>query len=170
MWCVNFVGALLCTQEERRSSYTSSFCENIDHFDCHTGTVSAYKFWCCLTGVEEGELCGTLYIAHKHVCVQWLVFQPCFSAIVLFLPLLSRCRNCGSPGHRSWECSEQKNVVSNIICTRCGGGGHIASDCKTDMYVCACVGVGFVRHVFHPYPLQIRQPSHHVCCREGKDG
>eukprot|EP00731_Ephydatia_muelleri_P010361 Em0005g947a len=44
-----------------------------------------------------------------------------------------RCRNCGSPGHRSWECSEQKNVVSNIICTRCGGGGHIASDCKTDI-------------------------------------
>ena len=52
-----------------------------------------------------------------------------------------RCRNCGSPGHRSWECSEQKNVVSNIICTRCGGGGHIASDCKTDMYVCVCVCV-----------------------------
>ena len=71
MWCVNFVGALLCTQEERGSSYTNSFCENIDHFDCHTGTVSAYKFWCCLTGVEEGELCGTLYIAHTHVCVQW---------------------------------------------------------------------------------------------------
>ena len=51
----------------------------------------------------------------------------------LLLPFLSRCRNCGSTAHRSWECPEQLNVTSSVICSRCGGGGHIASDCMVDL-------------------------------------
>ncbi|XP_019855951.1 PREDICTED: splicing factor 1-like isoform X1 [Amphimedon queenslandica] len=43
------------------------------------------------------------------------------------------CRNCGSLSHRTWECSEGQNVTSTIICSKCGGGGHIASDCKVDL-------------------------------------
>ena len=31
-------------------------------------------------------------------------------------------------------------MTSNIICTRCGGGGHIASDCKADLCVRGRVG------------------------------
>lgn len=46
---------------------------------------------------------------------------------------LCRCRNCGSASHRSWECTEQQNVTSSVICSRCGGGGHIASDCMVDL-------------------------------------
>ena len=30
----------------------------------------------------------------------------------------------------SWECSEAPNVTANVICTACGGAGHIAKDCK----------------------------------------
>jgi splicing factor 1 len=44
-----------------------------------------------------------------------------------------RCNNCGSSEHRTWQCSEQMNITSSIICTRCGGGGHIAQDCKVNM-------------------------------------
>lgn len=87
----------------------------------------------------------------QHICGFVHLYDYFLMLLVLVLhfslPSLLRCRNCGSPGHRSWECTEQKNVVSNIICTRCGGGGHIASDCKTEMYVqcihciglCACI-------------------------------
>ena len=30
---------------------------------------------------------------------------------------------------------EAPTLTSQITCTRCGGGGHIASDCKIDLYV-----------------------------------
>jgi len=45
-----------------------------------------------------------------------------------------RCRNCGSVEHRHWECPEQKNVTNNVLCTRCGAAGHVATDCiQTDL-------------------------------------
>lgn len=45
-----------------------------------------------------------------------------------------RCRNCGSAEHRHWECPEQKNVTNNVLCTKCGAAGHLASDCiQTDL-------------------------------------
>ena len=43
--------------------------------------------------------------------------------------LILRCRNCGSAEHRHWECPEQKNVTNNVLCTKCGAAGHLASDC-----------------------------------------
>lgn len=46
-----------------------------------------------------------------------------------------RCRNCGSVEHRHWECPEQKNITNNVLCTRCGGAGHLASDCIQTEYV-----------------------------------
>eukprot|EP00794_Sanderia_malayensis_P012113 gene12113-13364_t len=42
---------------------------------------------------------------------------------------LQRCRNCGATDHRHWECTEIKNVTSQVICTKCGGYGHLAKDC-----------------------------------------
>ncbi|XP_064382101.1 splicing factor 1-like [Halichondria panicea] len=51
-----------------------------------------------------------------------------------FKPLdIIKCRNCGMSGHRDWECSTGTNVTSSVICERCGGGGHIASDCRVDL-------------------------------------
>lgn len=45
-----------------------------------------------------------------------------------------RCRNCGSVEHRHWECPEQKNVTNNVLCTKCGAAGHLATDCiQTDL-------------------------------------
>uniref|UniRef100_A0A7E4VAA1 Branchpoint-bridging protein n=1 Tax=Panagrellus redivivus TaxID=6233 RepID=A0A7E4VAA1_PANRE len=41
----------------------------------------------------------------------------------------TRCSNCGSDQHKTYECPEQANVTANIICTACGGAGHIARDC-----------------------------------------
>lgn len=41
-----------------------------------------------------------------------------------------RCSNCGSSEHKSWLCPDKPNVTNNIMCTACGGIGHIAKDCK----------------------------------------
>lgn len=30
----------------------------------------------------------------------------------------------------SWECPDALNVTASIICTACGGAGHITRDCK----------------------------------------
>ncbi|XP_063703652.1 splicing factor 1 [Culicoides brevitarsis] len=42
-----------------------------------------------------------------------------------------RCNNCGSTEHKSWLCPERQNVTNNIVCTACGGIGHISKDCRT---------------------------------------
>lgn len=42
-----------------------------------------------------------------------------------------RCSNCGSTEHKSWLCPDKPNVTNNIICTTCGGAGHIAKDCRS---------------------------------------
>lgn len=41
-----------------------------------------------------------------------------------------RCSNCGSSEHKSWLCPDKPNVTNNIVCSACGGAGHIAKDCK----------------------------------------
>ncbi|OMJ17507.1 Branchpoint-bridging protein [Smittium culicis] len=42
---------------------------------------------------------------------------------------LQTCPNCGLPGHRRWECTEQQNVTSSIVCSICNGHGHLSKDC-----------------------------------------
>ena len=39
------------------------------------------------------------------------------------------CTNCGGIGHRKFECTERKNILSSIICQICGGAGHATKDC-----------------------------------------
>lgn len=41
-----------------------------------------------------------------------------------------RCSNCGSTEHKSWLCPDKPNVTMSIMCSSCGGAGHIAKDCK----------------------------------------
>ncbi|XP_049784088.1 splicing factor 1-like [Schistocerca cancellata] len=41
-----------------------------------------------------------------------------------------RCTNCGASDHKSWMCPDKPNVTNNIVCTSCGGAGHIARDCR----------------------------------------
>ncbi|XP_054266376.1 splicing factor 1 isoform X2 [Macrosteles quadrilineatus] len=41
-----------------------------------------------------------------------------------------RCTNCGSSEHKSWMCPDKPNVTNNIVCSLCGGAGHIAKDCR----------------------------------------
>lgn len=45
------------------------------------------------------------------------------------------CKNCGSTDHRHWECSQAQNITNLIVCEKCGGGGHIASDCIFEGYI-----------------------------------
>jgi len=42
-----------------------------------------------------------------------------------------RCNNCGSTEHKSWLCPDKPNVTNNIVCSACGGAGHIAKDCRS---------------------------------------
>lgn len=42
----------------------------------------------------------------------------------------SRCNNCGSNAHKSWQCPERPNITNRINCTNCGGVGHLLRDCK----------------------------------------
>jgi len=41
-----------------------------------------------------------------------------------------KCLNCGREGHKSWQCPESENVTASIICTSCGGVGHLTKDCR----------------------------------------
>ncbi len=40
-----------------------------------------------------------------------------------------RCANCGAADHKTWQCQDKPNVTNNVVCTACGGVGHIAKDC-----------------------------------------
>lgn len=42
-----------------------------------------------------------------------------------------RCTNCGASDHKSWLCPDKPNVTNNIVCSSCGGAGHIARDCRS---------------------------------------
>lgn len=42
-----------------------------------------------------------------------------------------RCSNCGSTEHKSWLCPDKPNITNNIVCSSCGGAGHIAKDCRS---------------------------------------
>jgi len=41
-----------------------------------------------------------------------------------------KCLNCGRSGHKTWQCPESENVTASIICSACGGVGHLSKDCK----------------------------------------
>ena len=41
-----------------------------------------------------------------------------------------KCSNCGATSHRTWHCPDKPNVTNSVICTVCGGAGHIAKDCR----------------------------------------
>ncbi|XP_055384706.1 splicing factor 1 isoform X2 [Condylostylus longicornis] len=42
-----------------------------------------------------------------------------------------RCANCGSTEHKTWLCPDKPNITNNIVCTSCGGAGHISKDCRS---------------------------------------
>lgn len=42
-----------------------------------------------------------------------------------------RCTNCGSTEHKSWLCPDKPNITNNIVCSSCGGAGHIEKDCRS---------------------------------------
>ena len=37
-----------------------------------------------------------------------------------------KCLNCGRFGHKSWQCDERPNFTSAVICSACGGVGHLS--------------------------------------------
>ncbi|TPX47547.1 hypothetical protein SeLEV6574_g02613 [Synchytrium endobioticum] len=39
------------------------------------------------------------------------------------------CANCGSTGHRRYDCPEGRNFTASLVCRLCGGAGHVARDC-----------------------------------------
>ncbi|KAI8421340.1 hypothetical protein MSG28_008355, partial [Choristoneura fumiferana] len=41
-----------------------------------------------------------------------------------------RCANCAAADHRTWLCPDKPNVTSSVVCSACGGAGHIAKDCR----------------------------------------
>lgn len=47
--------------------------------------------------------------------------------------MVAKCKNCGSFDHRTWQCPMEVNFVNQMACSRCGGKGHIAADCRVDL-------------------------------------
>ncbi|XP_022091068.1 splicing factor 1-like isoform X2 [Acanthaster planci] len=45
----------------------------------------------------------------------------------------TRCSNCGALTHRTWQCPEKQNITSTIVCSLCGGTGHLAQDCRAKL-------------------------------------
>ncbi|XP_035705341.1 splicing factor 1 isoform X2 [Folsomia candida] len=41
-----------------------------------------------------------------------------------------KCSNCGSTAHRTWNCPDKPNYTNSVVCTVCGGAGHLGKDCK----------------------------------------
>ncbi|XP_013137743.1 PREDICTED: splicing factor 1 isoform X2 [Papilio polytes] len=41
-----------------------------------------------------------------------------------------RCANCTATDHKTWMCPDKPNVTNSIVCSSCGGAGHIARDCR----------------------------------------
>ncbi|KAF9406523.1 hypothetical protein HW555_013129, partial [Spodoptera exigua] len=41
-----------------------------------------------------------------------------------------RCANCSATDHKTWLCPDKPNVTNSIVCSSCGGAGHIARDCR----------------------------------------
>ncbi|XP_069357440.1 splicing factor 1 isoform X1 [Maniola hyperantus] len=41
-----------------------------------------------------------------------------------------RCANCSALDHKTWLCPDKPNVTNSIVCSSCGGAGHIARDCR----------------------------------------
>ncbi|CAH2085907.1 unnamed protein product [Euphydryas editha] len=41
-----------------------------------------------------------------------------------------RCANCSAADHKTWLCPDKPNVTNSIVCSSCGGAGHIARDCR----------------------------------------
>lgn len=41
-----------------------------------------------------------------------------------------RCANCSAADHKTWLCPDKPNVTGSIVCSSCGGAGHIARDCR----------------------------------------
>jgi splicing factor 1 len=65
-----------------------------------------------------------------------------------------RCSNCGASTHKSWQvcvslsqlnfvvepnfqshlqCPDKPNITNNVVCTSCGGVGHISRDCRVKL-------------------------------------
>ena len=41
-----------------------------------------------------------------------------------------KCLNCGRLGHKTWQCDERPNFTSAVICSSCGGVGHLSKTKK----------------------------------------
>ena len=37
-----------------------------------------------------------------------------------------KCLNCGRMGHKTWQCDERPNFTSAVLCSACGGVGHLS--------------------------------------------
>ncbi|ALC46297.1 SF1 [Drosophila busckii] len=42
---------------------------------------------------------------------------------------VQRC-TCGSTDHKSWQCPDKPIITNTIVCTSCGGTGHLTKDCR----------------------------------------
>jgi len=42
---------------------------------------------------------------------------------------IQRC-TCGSTDHKAWQCPDKPIITNTIVCTSCGGTGHLTKDCR----------------------------------------
>ncbi len=48
-----------------------------------------------------------------------------------------KCLNCGRMGHKSWQCDESSVFTASVICSACGGVGHVSKLQVWVLYVIA---------------------------------
>ncbi|KAJ5174663.1 Branchpoint-bridging protein [Penicillium canariense] len=73
---------------------------------------------------ELAALNGTLRDDENQACQNCESSQPHFPFI-----MSSKRATGGQIGHRKYDCPEQRNFTTNIICRVCGNAGHMARDC-----------------------------------------
>lgn len=68
----------------------------------------------------------------------------------------ARCANCSAADHKTWLCPDRPNVTSAVVCSACGGAGHIARDCRSKR-------PGAAQGAAHPNKVRPSLHAFHSC-------
>uniref|UniRef100_A0A4W3GGB5 CCHC-type domain-containing protein n=1 Tax=Callorhinchus milii TaxID=7868 RepID=A0A4W3GGB5_CALMI len=82
--------------------------------------------------LSPAHSCVSLSLSRSHVCPSPPLTPLTLSPTVPLLPCDAQSLSCVGCYRilRPWQSSEPRSITNTTLCTKCGGAGHIASDCK----------------------------------------